>query len=401
MNRTIHHHLANNHPHTHPPAMSSRNSATILLVSACTATTLFFVGSHFVYRKLRSRWQEIEERTYGEGLHSIIRHFRSLTLDQDTTIGEANKRRTVCYYERSREAHSCKLVLGVNSHSKLIQLRQRQIEASLSNYHRGDQSHRTIIVMCDSYTATLLKEAREKILRPLNYATDIQTPSVWIPEMYRIPQQDMHVTVAIPWWWHTMREGNRELSHELASRFRQTLLLKFHYPFQIELERIVLLGGSTLVALWRCVGERTTPEGSVIYDRHGETVDPFLRLRQEIVRCFTTESPDGRRQPLTYVHRHAEPRKRLVRQNSIEKKTPGMGNGDGFIHTTLCRLPLNCLSQSDVDLGAVHRLCREATATLCGHRMVVSSFRFIETMGHGGEVRHFWCCSSLSLPFIP
>ena len=65
------------------------------------------------------------------------------------------------------------------------------------------------------------------------------------------------MTVAIPWWWHTMREGNRSLSEEMAARFRRTLLLQFHHPFQIELERIVLLGGRVLVALWRCVGERT------------------------------------------------------------------------------------------------------------------------------------------------
>jgi hypothetical protein len=34
-----------------------------------------------------------------------------------------------------------------------------------------------------------------------------------------------------------------------------------------------------LVALWRCVGERITEDGHFIYDRHGESVDPFVRLR--------------------------------------------------------------------------------------------------------------------------
>ena len=30
-----------------------------------------------------------------------------------------------------------------------------------------------------------------------------------------------------------MRDGNYELSQELAARFRQTLFLKFHHPFQV------------------------------------------------------------------------------------------------------------------------------------------------------------------------
>ena len=62
-----------------------------------------------------------------------------------------------------------------------------------------------------------------------------------------------------------------------------------------------------------------------------------------------------------------------------------MSSRDGFIHTTLARLPLNCLSMNDVDLEPIHRLCREATATYCGHRMVIKNFRFLETTGAGGE----------------
>lgn len=33
------------------------------------------------------------------------------------------------------------------------------------------------------------------------------------------------------------------LTKTMAGRFKQTLLLDFHYPFQVELERIILLGG--------------------------------------------------------------------------------------------------------------------------------------------------------------
>jgi hypothetical protein len=41
--------------------------------------------------------------------------------------------------------------------------------------------------------------------------------------------------------------------------------------------------------------------------------------------------------------------------------------------------------KKDVELADIRRLCREATATLIGHRMVVSKFRFVETVGAGGE----------------
>jgi len=59
----------------------------------------------------------------------------------------------------------------------------------------------------------------------------------------------MHVTIALPWWWHTIRKDNDELTRNMAQRFKQTLLLKFHYPFEIELERIVLLGGKSYFSI--------------------------------------------------------------------------------------------------------------------------------------------------------
>jgi hypothetical protein len=291
--------------------------------------------------------------------------------------------------------------------------------------------------MCDNTTSKLLDQARSDILDPLQYSNDITAPGCWIPKMSLIPSEDMHVTVAIPWWWHTMIEpadANQQLSQELAMRFRQALIMEMHFSFQVELERIVLLGGKTLVALWRCIGERQTVadngETYTIYDRHGENDDPFVRLRREIVRCFTASgSTDLGFKPLTYTHRKtnsgiindnkstakgmdatergsnslkehiipAMPSRpgKLKRQNTIESKTPGLGDRDGFIHTTLCRLPVDCFSTHEVHLDDMHRLCREATATLCGHRMVVSNYRFLETTGCGGEVRTrelFVCC---------
>lgn len=188
------------------------------------------------------------------------------------------------------------------------------------------------------------------ILGPLDYSADVEAErGVWIPEWNMVPEEDMHITVALPWWWHTRREGDEELSREMAARFRQTLLMEFHYPFQIELERFVLLGGKVrlgdifwdwlgnffgfdvllnlprsfdtflfliccflfrvdfncllfcynniisldrlfslqiLVALWRCVGERKTEDGTIIYDRHGESIDPFVKLREVPNPCI-------------------------------------------------------------------------------------------------------------------
>ena len=356
------------------------------------AVVLSFVASH-QYRRRRSQWQEEEvEKGGGESLPSIIEHFESLEIESGVTVKEANKRRTVNYYSKARDAHRFDLVMGVRPLSKLVSKRKEEVSKILRYANEGTKSHRTVIVMCDSKTSTLLSEARDHIFGPLNYSHKIDAPGAWIPELSLIPEVDMHVTIATIWWWHTVRQGNLKLSQDLASRLRQAVVLDFHHPFQIELERIILLGGKTLVALWRTIGERTTDDGAVIYDRHGEGADPFVRLRHEIVTCFTTEMPEIRREPLTYKHLQSAVQRELKlkpvplkRQNTIETKTPGLGARDGFIHTTLCRLPLDCLSLKDVDLEQIHRLCREATATYCGHRMIVSKFRLLETTGAGGE----------------
>lgn len=124
-----------------------------------------------------------------------------------------------------------------------MRLREAEISRLLHHWRKGNQSHRTIVVMLDKTTSNLLADARRSILEPLNYSTDIRTKESWIPPLNLIPQEDMHVTIALPWWWHTIREGNDVLTKTMAGRFKQTLLLEFHYPFQIELERIILLGG--------------------------------------------------------------------------------------------------------------------------------------------------------------
>ena len=118
---------------------------------------------------------------------------------------------------------------------------------------------------------------------------------------------------------------------------------------------------------------------TVIHDRNGKNADPMVRLREEIIRCFVTESPDQRRQPLTYRHSRmpdgATSGAVEEHEHTIKRRTPGMAaagasraTADGFIHTTLCRLPLDCLSSKDVELEGIHRLCREASAALNSHR---------------------------------
>ena len=408
-------------------SLSARATATAtatatlpVIVSAAAAAgaafALFFYSRKQQRRHERSKYilqdQQKDETLKGEEneesdtLPSIIARFQEFQLDQNATIEEANKRRTSVYYEKAREAHLYDLVPGVRSYPRLRNRREAEISRVMKYARkRIPKSHRTVVAMCDHDTQIMLQQARLDILEPLHWTTDeTSSKGVWIPALNFIPQEHLHVTVASIWWWHTIRENNRQLTEETAARFRQALVMEVHHAFQIELERIILLGGKTLVALWRCIGERTTADRTTIYDRHGEETDPFVKLRRDIVKSFIQPQEDLRKEPLTYAHRSKMenynttpsktdnnskssplPKRGIKRQNSIELKTPGMNTGDGFIHTTLARLPLDCLGMKDVELDPIHRLCREATATYCGHRMVVSKFRFLETTGKGGE----------------
>lgn len=249
-----------------------RNTAILAGLSLSTATA-WLVWNFIKEERRHERSKHIQEeelRDEAEGndtLPSIISHFQSTKIDVTSDITEANKKRTSAYYQKARDAHLYSLVLGVRSYPRLRNRREKEMKRIMHYYTEGIKSHRTIIIMCDSETATMLDTARRHILDPLNLSHDITTEGVWVPRLNIIPNEDLHVTVATPWWWHTMREGNKALSEELVTRFRQTVVSEFHHAFQIELERIVLLGGKTLVALWRCIGERKTEDGFIIYDR--------------------------------------------------------------------------------------------------------------------------------------
>ena len=102
----------------------------------------------YANRLRRSRWLETDKEQNQETTNSVINHFSSLILDPETTVEEANKRRTTSYYLKMREAHHKSLVLGVYP-SRLKKLRKKEIDRTLSYWNKGNQSHRTIVCMCD------------------------------------------------------------------------------------------------------------------------------------------------------------------------------------------------------------------------------------------------------------
>ena len=152
----------------------SPSSAYLTLGSA-----LVFSGfaAWYANRLRRSRWRDEDDRThdYDETTHSVIDHFKSLVLDPETSVEEANKRRTASYYLKAREAHSKSLVLGISGHSRLVKLRQKELDRILSHWNKRNQSHRTIVAMCDETTQGILDEARMMILKPLQHSNDIDT----------------------------------------------------------------------------------------------------------------------------------------------------------------------------------------------------------------------------------
>lgn len=252
----------------------SSSKATLAVSSVATSVLLAYLYNLSRKRKSRyqsSQWHNEEEQQFGhDTLPSIIEHFKDYSVSKTSTVKEANQRRTLSYYVKARQAQEQSLVLGQANYAKLLQQRQEEQKQILRYYLQGTKSHRTVIVMLDKMTQHILQEARDNILAPLQYSHDIATRGVWIPTECMIPPSDMHVTVAIPWWWHTMLPPaeNQKLSQALANRFRQALVYYFHHPFQLELERIILLGGKTLVALWRTVGDRVVVEDNhVVHDQ--------------------------------------------------------------------------------------------------------------------------------------
>ena len=166
----------------------STTFATLLTIGGTLALT---TTMYYANRRRRSRWMSEEDQLHGhETTHSVIDHFKTLILDPETTVEEANKRRTTSYYLKMRESHSKSLVLGVGgSLDRLVALRQKELDRILHYWNRGNQSHRTIVVMCDEMTRRVLVDARRRILEPLEHSGDIRTRGVWIPPLNMIPDE--------------------------------------------------------------------------------------------------------------------------------------------------------------------------------------------------------------------
>lgn len=73
--------------------ISSATAAT--LVISISSTIALSAALYYTNRIRRSKWMSEEDAQHGnETTHSVIDHFKSLVLDPETTVEEANKRRT-------------------------------------------------------------------------------------------------------------------------------------------------------------------------------------------------------------------------------------------------------------------------------------------------------------------
>ncbi|GMI30031.1 hypothetical protein TrCOL_g10875 [Triparma columacea] len=306
---------------------------------------------------------------------SPLDFWHGVQLSECSTTREANNKRCAAYQKKA--ATTPAYLKGPRCSRRMLLKRRKDELDAIYQYPRLGKSHRTVVAMVDSETRDLLIKLRRQILAPLFLHDSLSTQGNWCPSCNIIPGEDLHITVAVPWWWHSLQPNHEEISREMGGRLRQTVMLGMHHPFQCEVDRIVLLGGRVLVALFRTCSER----GNVT-DRSSTNVDAFVRLRRELVRCFTEQSSDGRRQPLTHGSVNNLPS--LRRAPSIELKTPGMEEGDGFIHCTLARLP-HTISAGDTSLEDVLTALDECNALCSGHRMEIDKLRFLHSEGRGGN----------------
>lgn len=178
----------------------SNNNATAALIYIGGSIILTAIPVlYYANRIRRSRWLAEEDRVHGhdETTHSVIDHFKSLILDPETSVEEANQKRTMSYYLKMRESHSKSLVLGISPCSWLEKLRKKEMDRALHYWQKGNQSHRTIVAMCDDTTRTVLADARRRILEPLEHSSDIGTRGVWIPPLNIIPDQGKFVVLFV------------------------------------------------------------------------------------------------------------------------------------------------------------------------------------------------------------
>lgn len=75
--------------------------------------------------------------------------------------------------------------------------------------------------MLDDESALLLTQVRDTITAVYDSSSDLDTRGCWIPQQNIIPTSDLHVTVATPWWWHSLPDGDEHKEVSIsASQFR-------------------------------------------------------------------------------------------------------------------------------------------------------------------------------------
>jgi len=177
---------------------ASNTNSYVLAALSMTAGMITYLMNRRHKRQLLLVEAEDGSSSDVSDIQSLLLIFKDLTLASDSSVKEANQKRTASYYQKARDAHLCSIIAGI-SYSKRISLRKKE-ESKIMFYHNNKKSHRTVIIMCDEATRSLLVEARTNILDPLKYSFSVETEGVWIPEYNMLNAEHLHVTVAIPWW---------------------------------------------------------------------------------------------------------------------------------------------------------------------------------------------------------
>ena len=211
-----------------------------------------------------------------------------LRFSEGITVRRANVLRTASYAAKEMEAMSIASV-EATPRRELLETRRAQLAAILRYHTKGVKSHRTVVALLDAETAQLLDEARECALAALRAGNAGRcitsrlddTRGLWVPALNLLPRGDLHITVCTPWWWHTMGADRAALSKSMAHRWMQTLHLGRHVPFVVELDRIILLGGRTLVA---CFKEARAPSHVFLLQKRKPTRARARSLSSSLAR---------------------------------------------------------------------------------------------------------------------
>ena len=115
---------------TNAPKQST-SLAAVLLFSAA--------ASYYLYRTQRSQWNDLKEEEE-EALQSIIKQFQDLKLFKGVTVEEANKRRTLNYYMKARDAHEYNRILGVRRHTTLVKRREEELDRIFKYWKQGTKN---------------------------------------------------------------------------------------------------------------------------------------------------------------------------------------------------------------------------------------------------------------------